>query len=1053
MAEHTSEKLRKGGTKFSISPKDLVNLVELYKGRTFDEDIKALRENFDGTENLASQLCSDTQHGITTNNLKERDRIYGSNSSDSSKGIFSILLKILIYTGTLSLALSMVFKEGQIEISLIKYTTLLDILMFSSMVNLLNTYLNSKYWDKFNASEYAQSSFEVMRDGRKNIISFDDLKVGDLVKIKAGMIFPCDGVLVSESELLVNESTITEETSVVKKWVFETCENLLRDKVEEENSSNLGFLYRSKNDIPSPILLSGTQIENGEGWIIVITVGNNSCYGKIINSLNTTIKRTPLQHKLEVYSNGMRKIAMLIAGITVLWLLVRLFIQIRSKEDNWEGNVWSNLWNIFAYIIFGIMIFCMAVPKGVSLVTMISLAYSVKNMLQDMNLVKRLSSIEALGSFNCIVSDKTGTLTKSEMCVVKFWQGYTREFNVEDYNYKLEDYLPNNKASELFLQGCACNCLGSVDEGNATETAILKMLKKFGCDYENLRAKHLKDQFVRFNFTSRRKKMGTILSDIQDNEFGYNKRLYVKGASEIILTSCSHYIDEDGNKREISDHQDIIKNVIEHFAYESLRTICLAYKDLKEGEGGSTHEDEHEDGVNRVVEKSGFTCVAIFGIWDVIRPGIPSVVKTCQKAGIRVRMVTGDNKITAFAVGKQWNIVQSDHTDAIMEGPEFCERVGGLYCANCQNKTPWNWPEGKVDEKIVNKEEFIKIVEHLDILSRSRPEDKYVLVAGLKEMGDVVAVTGDGTNDAPALKKADVGFVMGIIGTEIAKSAADIILLDDNFTSIVKACMWGRNIYDNIRRFIQFQLIVNFVTLILMIIFALIIENPLLQPIQLFWMNIIMGSLASFAYSAEPPKSDSLNRPPNLKGENIISKNMAKYILSMSLYQLAVVLLITLTGENWIQEPQSQRRGFEIKDTSGASYKNSEIISKNIHETKNSFPSKHSTVIFTVLSFLQIFTLVAWRKLNGEMNAFEGLSKNLLFCIIWGSTLILIILVTQFGQDLFFVCAEGLDLSQWAIWFLIGISVLPFGWLIGSLGDKEIANIDNQQRNTKVKLD
>ena len=238
-------------------------------------------------------------------------------------------------------------------------------------------------------------------------------------------------------------------------------------------------------------------------------------------------------------------------------------------------------------------------------------------------------------------------------------------------------------------------------------------------------------------------------------------------------------------------------------------------------------------------------------------------------------MVTGDNKITALAIGKEWGILSEDVPDSVLEGPVFYERVGGLYCKNCDQKSPWQWPEKKVIEAVRNKEEFIKIWKNLSVLARSRPEDKYLLVTGIKEMGDVVAVTGDGTNDAPALKKADVGFAMGITGTDVAKHAADIILLDDNFASIVKAWMWGRNIYDAIRKFLQFQLSVNIVALVTAFVGSWILRESPLQPIQLLWVNLIMDSLGSLAEATDPPSPKLLDRQP--QGRDEYTKNLVDY--------------------------------------------------------------------------------------------------------------------------------------------------------------------------------
>jgi Ca2+ transporting ATPase len=240
-----------------------------------------------------------------------------------------------------------------------------------------------------------------------------------------------------------------------------------------------------------------------------------------------------------------------------------------------------------------------------------------------------------------------------------------------------------------------------------------------------------------------------------------------------------------------------------------------------------------------------------------------------------------------------------------MEGPAFYDLVGGLFCKNCGKNCPCNCEGKDVKEGVRYMDKFRPIRENLRVLARSRPEDKYLLVTGLRELDDVVAVTGDGTNDAPALKKADVGFAMGIAGTDVAKHAADIIIQDDNFASIVKACMWGRNIYDNIRRFLQFQLTVNVVALISAFVGACILKESPLQPIQLLWVNLIMDSLGSLALATEKPTEALLERKPQSRDEYIVSQKMVKHILGMSVYQCIVMFTIIFAGELFISESDS----------------------------------------------------------------------------------------------------------------------------------------------------
>ena len=411
-----------------------------------------------------------------------------------------------------------------------------------------------------------------------------------------------------------------------------------------------------------------------------------------------------------------------------------------------------------------------------------------------------------MGGANNICSDKTGTLTMNKMTVTNIWAGRDNTVRVNESSYTPKEYFNNEKHYSHFIQALSCNTSGNVKEASATELAMLNMLIKFGVDFEKVRKEHLPENFLRFHFTGKRKRMTTLIENCGQTEYGYDKRAHIKGASEIVLASCTHYLNQDGHKVELQDEmKSNLIQIINDYAKQALRTISFAYKDLKVGDGGPTHEEMDKEGVIHSIEKTGFTLVALIGIRDIIRPEVPDAIAKCHGAGITVRMVTGDNKITAMAIAKECNIIDANthiDGDSVMEGPEFYDRMGGLYCKNCKQDSPCDCKKEDVDEGVKNPTAFKQIWKTLKVLARSRPEDKYLLVTGLKELGDIVAVTGDGTNDAPALKKADVGFAMGITGTDVAKHAADIIVMDDNFASIVKACMWGRNIYDNIRKFL-----------------------------------------------------------------------------------------------------------------------------------------------------------------------------------------------------------------------------------------------------------
>lgn len=541
-----------------------------------------------------------------------------------------LMLKVLIGAAIISLVVSMIFEDEHREIAWVEGAAILVAVFVVSFVTAWNDYKKEEQFIKLNAYSDAQNNVNVMRNKKRIAINFDDIKVGDVVEVEVGMNIPCDAVLIRGSGVTTDESAMTGESIELKKESLDMCEQRLEEKTEEEKFSKAGAEGRTSHDLPSPIMLSGTQIQTGEGWFLILMVGKNSCVGKIMSKLGQKIEQTPLQEKLETIATDIGKLGMISATITVLVLFIRFFIEQGIEGYDWGDNIGDYIQDWFGYIIIGITIVVVAVPEGLPLAVMISLAYSVRKMLKDMNFVKRLASCEIMGGANNICSDKTGTLTKNEMTVTDFWQGDKIELPVDDESYEMGTYIGHPQTAKMFLEACACNTSGTSEEANATEKAILKMLDKFGCDYQAMRSKHIKDPFIRFQFTSRRKKMGTILTGIDDNEFSYDKRLHVKGAAEIVLGTCSHYIDSSGKRVELTDSfkNELITDVIEGFAEQALRTICLAYKDLKESEGGLTHEDDDEDGVNRVVEKFGLTCIAILGIRDIIRPEVPDAVET-----------------------------------------------------------------------------------------------------------------------------------------------------------------------------------------------------------------------------------------------------------------------------------------------------------------------------------------------------------------------------------------------------------------------------------------
>lgn len=703
-------------------------------------------------------------------------------------------------------------------------------------------------------------------------------------------------------------------------------------------------------------------------------------------------------------------------------------------------------------------IIVVAVPEGLPLAVMISLAYSIERMLKDNNDVKRLSSCEIMGGANNICSDKTGTLTLNSMKVTKIWAGKDIEVaQTQDHatgkmgKLNWSELIPKTTIhARLIEANVACN---SASKAGATDLSMVELLERCGTDSAALQAKHLHPQnMIRFPFSSKRKRMSTILDNVADAKPGYNKRLMVKGASEIVKNCCSKYIDENGNIQTMNDGmKQNLDTIINEYAKQALRTICLAYKDISPNECGPTHELPEAEEV-KDIEKSDLTLICIFGIMDIVRQEVPDAVLKIQGAGVTVRMVTGDNIITAKAIAVICNIIKPEQLNderICLEGPEFHDRMGGLIVKNEK-------------EEVKNFEAFKELMPHLRVLARSRPEDKYLLVTGLRQMGDVVAVTGDGTNDAPALKKADVGFAMGMTGTDVCKDAADILITNDDFTSIVKAAMWGRNVYDNIQRFLQFQLTVNVGALIITFIGSCITKETPLQAIQLLWVNLIMDSLGALALATEMPKESLLERQPQNRGDYIVSRRMTKHILGQAIWQCIVLFTFLFAGEYLIPESDPalmyDRPNGMIYPGRMNEWNGTPLYSKFIDKEG---PSRHYTFIFTAFVLMQIFNMVCCRKIHDEWNFFDGIFTNPMFIGLWFVIMVGQALITTFGSLVFQVSSKGLDGPQWGIAFLLGMSTFLVNAILKALpdyiapkmGDDRVFNARYPSHATKLQTD
>ncbi|XP_072564487.1 plasma membrane calcium-transporting ATPase 4-like [Paramormyrops kingsleyae] len=916
--------------------------------------------------------------------------------------------------------------EGEAQAGWIEGAAILFSVIIVVLVTAFNDWSKEKQFRGLQSRIEQEQKFTVIRKGQVIQIPVAEIVVGDIAQIKYGDLLPADGILIQGNDLKIDESSLTGESDQVKKS-FEK----------------------------DPMLLSGTHVMEGSGRMVVSAVGLNSQTGIIFTLLgaggeeeekkvkkgkkqaapenrnkaktqdgialeiqplkseegaesedkeekeeketrkvNVTKKeKSVLQGKLTRLAVQIGKAGLIMSAVTVIILILYFVIDTFGVQ----GRPWLKectpiyIQYFVKFFIIGVTVLVVAVPEGLPLAVTISLAYSVKKMMKDNNLVRHLDACETMGNATAICSDKTGTLTMNRMTVVQAYIGDTH------YRTVPEPEVLRPETLELMVNSISINSAyttkilppereGGLPRhvGNKTECSLLGLVLDLKRDYQPIRDEVPEEKLYKvYTFNSSRKSMSTVLK----NPDGTGYRMYSKGASEIILRKCSRILDASGQPRVFKpkDRDEMVRKVIEPMACDGLRTICLAMRDFP----GDT--EPNWDNENEIL--SDLTCIAVVGIEDPVRPEVPEAISKCQRAGITVRMVTGDNINTARAIATKCGILQPGEDFLCLEGKEFNQQI-------------------RNDKGEVEQERLDKVWPKLRVLARSSPTDKHTLVKGIIDstVGDtrqVVAVTGDGTNDGPALKKADVGFAMGIAGTDVAKEASDIILTDDNFTSIVKAVMWGRNVYDSISKFLQFQLTVNVVAVIVAFTGACITQDSPLKAVQMLWVNLIMDTLASLALATEPPTESLLLRKPYGRDKPLISRTMMKNILGHAVYQLTIIFTLLFAGEKL----------FDID-----SGRNSPLHAP---------PSEHYTIVFNVFVMMQLFNEINARKIHGERNVFEGVYRNPIFCSVVLGTFFLQIIIVQFGGKPF--SCTALKIDQWLWCIFIGVGELLWGQFISAI--------------------
>ncbi|CAK9136003.1 unnamed protein product, partial [Ilex paraguariensis] len=491
----------------------------------------------------------------------------------------------------------------------------------------------------------------------------------------------------------------------------------------------------------------------------------------------------------------------------------------------------------------------LAIPEGLPLAVTLTLAYSMKRMMADHAMVRKLSACETMGSVTTICTDKTGTLTLNQMNVIEFFLG-----KEEMKDKTTSEIAPN--VLELLQESVGLNTTGEVYRpisasmpqisGSPTESAILSWaVLELGVDFDELKQGHEILHVETFN--SEKKRSGVLVKEICHNTV----HTHWKGAAEMILAMCSNYYVRNGMKLTMDDEERVqFETVIKDMAAKSLRCIALACKQFAIENQQDTEK----------LEETGLTLLGLLGLKDPCRPGVRAAVQSCRDAGVHIKMITGDNVFTAKSIANECGIIKPDEdlNNAIVEGVTF---------------------------RNYSQEERMQNIERIRIMARSSPFDKLLMVQCLKQKGHVVAVTGDGTNDAPALKEADIGLSMGIQGTEVAKESSDIVILDDNFTSVVTVLKWGRCVYNNIQKFIQFQLTVNVAALVINFVAALSSGEVPLTAVQLLWVNLIMDTLGALALATEQPTNDLMTKKPVGRTEPLITKVMWRNLIAQALYQ------------------------------------------------------------------------------------------------------------------------------------------------------------------------
>ena len=851
------------------------------------------------------------------------------------------IIRILIIAALLSFVISSIQHEYAETIGIIVAIVL------ATGVGFWFEYDAGRKFDILNAAG-EMSAVKVVRAGRVEQIARHEVVVGDVVIVDTGDEVPADGVLIDAISLQVDESMLTGEP--------------IADKHVDAGAADADAAY------PANRLLRGTTIVNGHGEMVVEAVGDRTEMGSVARqSTEQTDEPTPLDRQLSRLASLIGRVGMVVGILAFAVFFVK---DVWLAYDFGSMHSWTDalpaLQATLRYFMVAVTLIVVAVPEGLPMSVTLSLALNMRRMLKTNNLVRRLHACETMGAITTICTDKTGTLTQNRMEVserLSWGKAETNTKGERDFiGEMLAEAISVNSTAHLQTKAGKRRSQ-SKGIGNPTEVALLTDLMKRGYDYKAYRkAAKVLSQTA---FSTERKYMATrVRSGVTEGRVDY-----LKGAPEIVVNACGTVMVGNDDRRDIADYRSEIRRRLSDWQGRGMRTLAIA---CRKAEDDSALTDGHRP----LSAGEGYALLAIVAISDPVRTDVREAISQCRKAGVDVKMVTGDSERTAIAIGGQTGLLtDNDSPEAIISGADFA---------------------------LLTDEEARRRVKGLKVMSRAKPADKSRLVRLLQSVGEVVAVTGDGTNDAPALNHAHVGLSMGS-GTAVAKHASDITLMDDSFGSICTAIMWGRSLYKNIQRFIVFQLTINLIALLIVGVGALIGSEPPLTVTQMLWVNLIMDTFAALALSSTPPDAKVMNDKPRRQNDFIISRDMWAIILITGLGITAALVGMLLA----------------------------------YHGTEDGLTPRRLTEFFTLFVLFQFWNLFNARVVGTTDSAFSRLGRSYGLLAVATAILLGQVIIVNFGGQVF--RTVPLDIGTWGVLFAISSLLLWVGEIVRAVKRKAVS--------------